>query len=180
MTLETWSLGASGVSVLLGLVAIALSLVFYIQGSRTNTAASNTLAKVETLVNTIQQHAFGMLEQTILRIPSVPPLPLAQPTAESIDNEPRSDSNSAATRQTALDAETKALNQLYAAEMNLNNPAYAFMLGAMGGSPLLETERERLRALIAIKRAQLEKEYGVKFDHPQAPQRSFPEQAKTR
>lgn len=162
MTLAVWSLVASVVSVVLGVIAIGLSLTFYIQANRSNTVASQTLAKVETLVSTIQQHAFAMLEQTIARISST-----ASPASPGLlDTVPQAPSDEGDDKQnSALNAEADALSKLYAAEMQLNNPMYGAVLGMIGGAPMVESERQRIRALIAIKKAQLEKQYGVKFDN---------------
>jgi hypothetical protein len=168
LTFAIWSLVASVVSVVLGLIAIGLSLTFYMHGNRSNTAASLTLTKVETLVGTIQQHAFGMLEQTIARI-STPASPIVHETI-ALDNAAQAGLDESDKKQnSALAAEAEALSRLYAAEMQLSNPMYSSVLGLMGGGAMVEAERERIRALIAIKRTQLEKEYGVKFDiqfHP--------------
>jgi hypothetical protein len=162
MTLGVWSLVASVVSVVLGLIAIGLALTFYIQANRFNTAASQTLTKVETLVSTIQQHAFGMLEQTIERISSTAS-PTNPPLLDTIPQVHEGEDK----QSSALNAEADALSKLYAAEMQLNNPMYSAVFGLIGGAPMIESERQRIRALIAIKRAQLEKQYGVKFDQPQ-------------
>jgi hypothetical protein len=167
MTLEVWSLAASVVSVVLGLIAIGLSLTFYVLGNRANTAASKTLAKVETLVGTIQQHAFGMLEQTITRITATAPPVTHETVLLDTAQQPRCDGGDDK-RNSALNAEADTLSKLYAADMQLSNPMYSAVFGLIGGAPMVESERQRVRALIAIKRAQLEKEYGVKFDsHPQ-------------
>jgi hypothetical protein len=161
MTLAVSSLVASVVSFILGLIAIGLSLTFYIQANRSNTAASQTLARVETLVSTIQQHAFGMLQETIERISST----ASPPNPGLLDTVPQARSDEGDDKQnSALNAEADALSKLYAAEMQLNNPMYGAVFGMIGGAPMVETERQRIRALIAIKRAQLEKQYGVKFD----------------
>jgi hypothetical protein len=161
MTVAVWSLVASVVSVLLAVIAIALSLAFYIQANRSNTAASQALARVETLVSTILQHAFGMIEHTLERVTStassansVPPDSVPQTHSEEGDDKQNS----------AMNAEADALNKLYAAEMQLNNPMYTVLFGMIGGAPMVENERRRIRDLIAIKRAQLEKQHGVKFD----------------
>jgi VIT1/CCC1 family predicted Fe2+/Mn2+ transporter len=169
MTLEVWSLVASVVSVVISLIAIGLSLTFYVHGNRANNTATQTLAKVETLVSTIQQHAFGMLEQTIARISSG-----ASPVAEeivSLDTSQQAHTEQNDDKQgSALNAEADALSRLYAAEMQLNNPMYTAVFGLIGGAPMVQSERERIRALIAIKRAQLRKGYGVSFDSQTQPQ----------
>lgn len=168
MTLEVWSVVASVVSVVLGLIAIGLSLTFYILANRSATAASQTLTKVETLVSTIQQHAFGMLEQTIARISSTAS-PITQETVPT-DSAKASGHEDDGKQKSALNAEADALSKLYAADMQLSNPMYGALFGLIGGAPMVESERQRVRDLIAIKRAQLEKEYGVKFDSQPQPQ----------
>src|SRR6266536_4531176 len=171
MTLEVLSLAASLVSVIVGLIAIWLSVRFYIQGNRSNTAASQTLAKVETLVNNIQQHAFGIVDQLITRITSAASPTTAEVLLDNADKPSATKGDGGDGKQKgALDAEYDALNKLYAADMQLSNPMYGALFGLMGGAPMVESERQRIRALIAIKRAKLEKEYGVKFDSQPQPQ----------
>jgi cytoskeletal protein RodZ len=141
MTLEVLSLAASLVSVIVGLIAVWLSVMFYIQGNRSNTAASQTLAEVKTLVNNIQQHAFGIVDQLITRITSA-----ASPTtAEDNPDKPSATKGDGADgkQKSALDAEYDALNKLYAADMQLSNPMYGSLFGLMGGAPMVESERQR-------------------------------------
>ncbi|MCZ6688252.1 MAG: hypothetical protein O7H41_01410 [Planctomycetota bacterium] len=53
--LPVWSIIASVVSVILGFVAIALALVFYLTGRKTESRVSNSLTKIETQTDALQK-----------------------------------------------------------------------------------------------------------------------------
>jgi hypothetical protein len=170
-----WSLIASVVSILLAVIAIGLSVWFFIEANKASKAASVTLGKVETLVATIQQHAFSMLELTLGKIfPRQDESSLIQP-AISPPAPGHVDSGGKSLEipekpTSPLDEEIANLNKLYAALMQLGNP-FVRMLGNITGQDFVHVEQARLRDLIALQRAKLAREYGVKFDD-NAPERA--------
>ena len=55
MTVEVWSIVSSMVSVILGFLAIGLSVYFYVQSKNTEKATSTSLAKIETEADALQR-----------------------------------------------------------------------------------------------------------------------------
>jgi hypothetical protein len=170
LTADTWSLVASIVSTLLSVIAITLSVLFFLQGNKSNLLAQSTLTEVKALVHTIHQQAFALLKEAINRIsPSAPviPTPVTSPQPPlAIDKLPvvpeETDPN-----RVQMDVDMKALNELYSRLSNIQtqlvSPA-GFVYKSIGLTPLLETELRRITDLIAVKRAQIEQTYGIKLD----------------
>ena len=144
----------------LGLVAIALSVAFYIQAAKANASASQALTKIETLAATIHQHAFAMLEQTLQRVP--PPVRgetrVQESDAEAAELPKR-------VLKAELDQELENFGNLYGYLRNLQQQLSAPMSFAklIGGEDTIRTDIQRVRDLIAVKRAQLRQVYGIDF-----------------
>jgi hypothetical protein len=150
-------------------IAITLSVLFFLQGNKSNLLAQSTLTEVKALVHTIHEQAFALLKETINRTsPSAPviPTPVISPQPLTIDKlhvvPEETDPNRA-----QMDADMKALNELYSRLSNIQtqlvSPA-GFLYKTIGLAPLLETELRRITDLIAVKRAQIEQSYGIKLD----------------
>jgi hypothetical protein len=169
MLLETISLIASILSVILGLIAIALAAYFFVQGTRANTSAIQTLAKIDTVATTIQQHAFAMLEEAFRRIPLAIPsisapekeLETRQPVSEAVETDGEK-------AKTDLNLELENMDRLYSYLKRLqqmsSSPISRSLFKMTGGEDAARTDIQRIRDLIAIKRAQLERIYGIDFN----------------
>lgn len=55
MTLELWSIASSMTSLILAILAICLSIYFFVRGKDTEKAVSSSLAKIETQADTLQR-----------------------------------------------------------------------------------------------------------------------------
>jgi hypothetical protein len=60
---ELWSIASSIVAILLGVLAILLSVYFFVVGRRTEREASNSLAKIETQADMLQKLAGRQLDR---------------------------------------------------------------------------------------------------------------------